>query len=79
MTRSCTPGARHIGFGGRLSAAGTGAARRIADSRGDGRGRWFASLRGERRKGHDTVARELIAVVRSGRGPRPAALPRGTC
>jgi hypothetical protein len=77
MTRLCMPGARHIGFGGRLSTAGTGAAGSVADSRGDGRGRWFASLRGERRKGHDAVARESIAVVRSARGPRPSALPRG--
>jgi UDP-N-acetylmuramyl pentapeptide synthase len=52
------PQQRHIGFEGRLSATDNGAAGSVADSRGDGRGRLFAPLRGERRDGHDAVARD---------------------
>jgi hypothetical protein len=64
MTRMLLP--RRSCFGGGLSAAGTGGAGSIADSHGDGRGRQFAALRGERRDGRDAVARDAQAAVARG-------------
>ncbi len=70
---------RQVELGGRLSWAGTWDVGPTADSRGDGRGRLFGSLRGERRDGHGLVAREGLAREAQPREPLPVRSAGRAC
>jgi hypothetical protein len=70
-------------LGGRLSEARPGCAGPAADSRGDGRGRSCALLRGEQRGGHGAVAGDRSAATAAAPGTTAGAArvtaPGGTC
>ncbi len=62
-------------LGERLSGAGADEIAPAGDSRGDGRGQLLVSLRGERRDGHDPVAKENRAKLRAPSGAQRSLVP----
>ena len=62
-------------LGGRLSGAGADEIAPAGDSRGDGRGQLLVSLRGERRDGHDPVAKDNSAKLRASSGVQRLLVP----